>query len=339
METRPATMRDIARLAGVNQSTVSRVLDSSGAATISTPVRQRVLSIARNLRYHRNPSAVALRTGSTSAVLVVITDITDSYFSSIISGIEAVLVREGFSMILHSLVHAGTRPRLEGLFHSYRLDGALLLGALPGLPDEEILALSHRGIPLVMIGRTIAAGGFSSVTADNRLGGCLSASHLCDLGHRRIAFMRGPRGWPDFPQRLEGFRREISRRAFGGPQIAYYPCRSRRAEAGYEATAELLREREPTALVCLNDATALGSIRAIVDQGLRVPRDISVIGFDDDELAAYHDPPLTTIRQPRLEMGTRGVEELLAAIRGKAPVTTTVLDVSLVVRGSTCPPA
>jgi LacI family transcriptional regulator len=227
------------------------------------------------------------------------------------------------------------------LFHQYRLDGALMLGALPGLPDEEILGLGRRGIPLVLIGRTVGAGGTSAVTADNRLGGCLSASHLCDLGHRRIAVMRGPRGWPDFPQRLDGFRREISRRAPGTIEIRFYPCRSRKAEAGYEATMELLKKERPTALVCLNDATAMGSIRAISDRGLRVPRDISVIGFDDDELAAYFDPPLTTIRQPRLEMGARGVEELLAAMRGKsnAPVTTTVLDVSLVVRSSTCPPA
>lgn len=347
MEKRPATMRDIARLAGVNQSTVSRALNSSGAGAISAPVRRRVLSIARTLRYHRNPSAVALRTGATKAVLVVITDITDSYFSSIISGIEAALVREGFSMILHSLVHAESRPRLEGLFHTYRLDGALLLGALPDLPDAEILSLSGRGIPLVLIGRTVASGSTSSVTVDNRLGGCLSVSHLADLGHRRIAVMRGPRGWPDFRQRLEGLRREVSRRGAGRIQISYYPCRSRTAEAGYQATLELLKTSRPTALVCLNDATAFGSIRAAAEQGLRVPRDLSVIGFDDDDLAAYADPPLTTIHQPRLEMGIRGTQELLAAIKTQtattapaaSPATTTILDVSLVVRSSTCPPA
>ncbi len=348
MEKRPATMRDIARLAGVNQSTVSRALNSSSAGAISAPVRRRVLSIARTLRYHRNPSAVALRTGATKEVLVVITDITDSYFSSIISGIEAALVREGFSMILHSLVHAESRPRLEGLFHTYRLDGALLLGALPDLPG--------CGDPVSQRPRHPAGA--------DRPHRCIRLHQLRDRGQPagRVPLRLAPRR-PGSPTHRRDARTERLARfppAPGGAAArglaARPPAVSRsattRAGPGRRRPAtrrplELLKTSRPTALVCLNDATAFGSIRAAAEQGLRVPRDISVIGFDDDDLAAYADPPLTTIHQPRLEMGIRGTQELLAAMKAQtatttpaaSPATTTILDVSLVVRSSTCPPA
>jgi DNA-binding LacI/PurR family transcriptional regulator len=341
-------MRDIARLANVNQSTVSRVLGDASTAAISDKLRKQILQISRNLHYERNPSAVALRTGSTRTILVVISDITDSFYSPIISSIEKVLAHEGYSLILHSLVNTGTRERLASVFHQYRLDGALLLGALPGLTDQDITGLSRRGIAVVVVGRSLHDSSLTTVTADNESGGLLAADHLWSLGHRDIAVMRGPRGWPDFGERLNGFRRELLRRKLNPDRLTLLPCRARQAADGFEATARLLETQTPTALFCLNDMTAIGSIRAIREHGLRVPQDISVIGFDDDALSAFSDPPLTTIHQPRAEFGVRGAETLIAAIHGASrsgartsmahPSDSSVLDVSLVVRSSTCPP-
>jgi LacI family transcriptional regulator len=342
-------MQDIADLARVNQSTVSRVLGGTPGASISSVSRQRILQISRSLHYERNPSAVALRTGSTRTILVVISDITDPFYSLIISNIEKVLVKEGYSLVLHSLVNTGTRDRLGRVFHQYRLDGALFLGALPGLRDQDIGELSRRGIPVVVVGRSLSDSLLTTVTADNEAGGRLAADHLWSLGHRDIAVMRGPRGWPDFGQRLSGFRRELLRRKLDPGRLTLFPCRARRAADGFEATKRLLEKQTPTALFCLNDMTAIGSIRAIRERGLRVPRDISVVGFDDDELSAFSDPPLTTIRQPRAEFGVRGAETLIAAIKsasrsgtrsaGTPPQESSVLGVDLVVRSSTCPPA
>jgi DNA-binding LacI/PurR family transcriptional regulator len=330
-------MRDIARLAGVNQSTVSRVLNQPGGASISGSVRRKVLAIARRLDYNRNPSAVALRTGSTRTVLVVISDITDAYYSEIIGGIEAGLIAEGYSMVLHSLLNTGTRERLEEIFHQYRLDGALMLGALPGLADEAILGLCRRDIPLILVGRRTADALIPSIVADNVEGGRLAAACLYGLGHRSFAVMRGPRGWPDYSQRLTGFRREIERNALGRDSVAVFPCPTRGMEAGYEATLRLFSARKPTALFCLNDATAIGSMHALREIGLRVPQEVSVIGFDDADIARYSDPPLTTIRQPRRLMGERAVQALLGSLlRGEPPASAT-LAVSLVERRSTCP--
>jgi DNA-binding LacI/PurR family transcriptional regulator len=337
-------MQDVARLAKVNQSTVSRVLAGTSAATISVESRRRILRVSRSLHYERNPSAVALRTGSTRTVLVVVSDITDSYYSPIIGSIEKILVEEGYSLILHSLVNTVTSQRLASVFHQYRLDGALFLGALPGLTDHDIAALSRRGIPVVVVGRTLNQSPLTTVTVDNEAGGRLAAEHLWSLGHRRIAVMQGPADWPDFRQRLAGFRRELQRRGLHPARLLLVPCQARQAVDGQEATASMLAKHVPTALFCLNDITAFGSIRAIREHGLRVPQDISVIGFDDDALAAFSDPPLTTIRQPRAELGMRGAETLMNAILSPAgagarsqPVSP-VLEVALVVRGSTCRP-
>jgi DNA-binding LacI/PurR family transcriptional regulator len=332
-------MADIARLAGVNQSTVSRVLAASSGSSISRDVRSRILRVVRRLDYQRNPSAVALRTGSTHTILVVISDVTDTYYSAIISGIEQVLVQERFSMILHSLAHHEMRQQLPGVFHQYRLDGALMLGALPGLDDQDILSLGRRGVPLVLVGRSLRGKGIGCVYADNRAGGRLAAKHLIDLGHTAIAVMRGPRGWPDFTQRLAGMRQEIAARGYAPGMLTLFPCHSRQPEAGYEATTALLEQSRPTALFCLNDMTALGAMRSILDAGMRVPEDISVLGFDDGDHAAFASPPLTTMRQPRFRMGTLGAEMLISSIANSTPpAERSRCEVTLVERRSTCPP-
>ena len=207
-----STMHDIARLAGVNQSTVSRALSGDpGKASISSAVRRRILQIAKRLEYQPNLTAIALRTGATRTILVVIQDITDAYFSAIIGGIESVLVRENYSMILHSLVHTEPDRLLRVLFRQYRIDGALMLGAMPTLSEEAVLSFCESGIRHIFIGRSVIGPGTMSLIIDNNAGGQLAANHLLALGHRKMAVMRGPRGFPDFPERIKGFREEIAR--------------------------------------------------------------------------------------------------------------------------------
>jgi len=332
-------MKDVARQAGVNQSTVSRVLGTARGASISADVRRRVQRIARTLDYHRNPSAVALRTGATRTVMVVVSDMTDMYYSAIISGVQEVLVAEGYSLVLHSLAHAGPPEGFPRFFRQYNFDGVLMLGALPGMTDDAIASLAGCGLPLVLVGCSMKASSVPSVTAANREGGRLAAVHLWGLGHTRIAVMRGPRGWPDITQRIEGFRAELSRQGADTGSVRLFPCALRQTHAGDEATAKLLESWTPTAIFCMNDATAVGSMSALRRVGLRIPGDVSVVGFDDGELAEFSCPPLTTIRQPRLQMGREGARSLIRAMRGRDPEETSlVLEVELVVRESTCPP-
>jgi LacI family transcriptional regulator len=355
MQKKPATMRDVARRAGLNQSTVSRVLSSTGRVSISADVRRRVRRIARALDYHHNPSAVALRTGATRTVMVVVSDMTDMFYSAILSGIQEILAAEGYALVLHSLAHAGPPADLSRFLRRYRFDGALMLGALPSITDDGITTLAGQGLPLVLIGRSLEKSVVSSVTAANGSGGRLVAAHLVSLGHRRIAVMRGPRAWPDIAQRVAGFRREFAVTAAVPDGIRLCPCSSRQMASGYSATAKLLAAWRPTAIFCMNDATAIGSMRAIREAGLRIPADISVVGFDDGELAEFSLPPLTSIRQPRLRMGREGARQLVQAMNRsgaqreaqheaqhaaqyEAQHASLVLDVELVVRGSTCPP-
>jgi DNA-binding LacI/PurR family transcriptional regulator len=337
MRQRPATMKDIARKAGVNQSTVSRVLGGRRDVSISAGVRRRILRTARALDYHHNLSAVALRTGSTKTVMVVVSDITDLYFSAIISGIQEVLINEGYSLVLHSLAHAGPPGRLPSFLHRYRLDGALMLGAPPGMTDQSISMLADRGVPFILVGHSVADGSVPSVTVDNLSGGQLAAKHLWGLGHRKIAVMRGLRKLPDTMERVRGFRREIGRAP--SADIRFFPCISRQMESGYTLTGRLLATWRPTAIFCMNDATAIGSIRAITERGLRVPEDVSLVGFDDGEYAEFSSPPLTTLRQPRAEMGRESARQLVRCMKKPGALAVPlVLPVQLVVRRSTCPP-
>jgi LacI family transcriptional regulator, repressor for deo operon, udp, cdd, tsx, nupC, and nupG len=329
-------MKDIAKAAHVNQSTVSRVLGTGDGTSISAEVRKRILRIARQVDYHHNPSAVALRTGETRTVMVVVSDMTDTYYAGIISGVEEVLVAKGYSLILHSLAHAGPPEDLPRFMRRYHFDGVLMLGALPGLRDESITTLAGRGLPLVLIGRALKSGALPSVTAANGLGGRLAAEHLHDLGHRRIALMRGPRVWPDFGERIAGFRGAMRKRGGGNASLALYSSASRTSDAGFAATKTLLAGSRPTALFCINDATAIGALRAVREAGLRVPADVSVVGFDDSEIAEYSCPPLTSVRQPRVQMGKEGALQLMEAMQGRRAASR-VLDVELVIRESTCP--
>jgi DNA-binding LacI/PurR family transcriptional regulator len=329
-------MKDIARAAHVNQSTVSRVLGTGEGTSISAEVRKRILRIARQRDYHLNPSAVALRTGETRTVMVVVSDMTDMYYAGIISGVQEVLVAEGYSLVLHSLADAGPPENLPRFMRRYHFDGVLMLGALPGLADEFVTSLAGKGLPLVLVGRDLKSASLPSVTAANREGGRLAAEHLYNLGHRRVAVMRGPRGWPDITQRIEGFRSEIRKQGGSADSLLLFSSASRRSDSGFEATKKLLAGRKPTALFCMNDATAAGALRAVREAGLRVPADISVVGFDDSEIAEYTCPPLTSVRQPRVQMGKEGATQLMEAMQGRR-ASSRVLDVELILRESTCP--
>lgn len=328
-------MKDVARQAAVNQSTVSRVLGTAKGASISAGVRRRIQRVARALDYHPNPTAVALRTGATRTVMVVVSDMTDMYYSGIISGVQEVLVAEGYSLVLHSLAHAGSLPDLPLFVRRYRFDGVLMLGALPGMTDAAITSLAARELPLVLVGRSARSGSVPSVTAANRDGGRLAAAHLLGLGHARIAVMRGPRGWPDIARRVEGFRSELAREDVD--DFSLFPCSSRGMRSGYAATVKLLASRTPTAIFCMNDATAVGAMSALRRAGMSIPGHVSVIGFDDGELAEFACPPLTSVRQPRLQMGREGAWRLVHAMRGQG-AESLELGVELIVRESTCPP-
>lgn len=330
------TISDVARVAGVSPSTVSRSL--RGLPSISEATRAKVLDAALELGFSVNPSGQRLATGRTGAIGVIVPYVIGWYFSQAITGLDQVLRAAGYDLLLYNLGDTEGRARLFSRMPlRHKVDGVVVL-ALP-MDAEEQAVLESLEVPLMMVGAT--ARGFGSVTISDESAARTAMQHLVNLGHRRIGVLAGD---PDHPMHfssvVERFR---GVRSVEGPTwdpdselIAYSDLT---VDGGGLAMAELMSlESPPTAVFAMSDEMAFGAIRTARRLGLSIPQDVSIIGFDDHSMADLFD--LTTIRQPVVEQGIHGAELLLEAIRqgdGTDPVEI-VVDTSLVVRGSTAPP-
>jgi DNA-binding LacI/PurR family transcriptional regulator len=331
---RPVTMTDIARAAGVSQSTVSRILNSTPVAIpVTDATRARVLALAQEMGYRPHPFARALRGAPTMLLGAVVRDITDVFFAGAIHALSNEARSRGYSLVLgHARAEADEALALAAVLEARQCDAIVLLG---DFRDEPVLLrdLEATNIPVVALWHgSGATPGFASVGVDNRTGTRAALEHLVSLGHSRIAFVGGD-SLGDLRERQGAYAEFAAEQHLGAPP-AYIQRGANTTQWGAEAVARLQALAEPpTALLAATDVLAIGVLHGAFERGVRVPDDLSVIGFDDIPLAAATVPALTTLAMPVAEMVASAVE--LAVGVGEDVVRT--FEPALVVRRSTAP--
>lgn len=340
------TIREVAGESGFSVTTVSMVLNNgAGVARIPERTRNRIWEVARRLGYRPNLHARSLRSNRSQTLGVMVFDLTDPYCTQILRGIQNHIRPSGLFPIVTDLQddRSQFQPCLDMLV-GRRVEGIISI-ANPLYLDSKLLSeFSERNIPAVVIGRELSNVPVSSVVVDNAAGTRLAIQHLYDLGHTRMAFIKGPDILVDSTQRwhgLQSFAEEASLE-INPDLIVQIKGRNSTFREAYELTEELLRRRPRfTAMVTFDDLSACAAIRALTKAGRRVPEDCSVVGFDDIPSAAFYNPPLTTIQQ-QLEMqgslGAEIVEHLMRAAAENLTLKPTHRKVipKLVVRDSTC---
>lgn len=332
-----ATIREVSRLANVSPSTVSRVL--TGNAPVAEETRERVMAAVRELGYQPNTFARGLVTNRSEGIGVVINEISSPFYSTIVQGIEEVVEAHGKHLIVSS-GHAREAVEREAVeFLRQRRCDALILH-LEAISDYDILQWVEGDTPIVIVGRYVAELPDRCIHLDNVAGGYLATKHLIEHGHRKIAHITGWMAIQDARDRVEGYRRALE--DAGIPFDDMLVVEGDFVEEGGQRGARRLleRDRDFTALIAGNDQTAAGAMRVFREYGLRVPQDISVIGYDDVLLARYLHPALTTIHQPLAEMGRAAGQLALAAlgeVQGEG--VTRRFDPELVVRESVARPS
>jgi LacI family transcriptional regulator len=329
------TIYDVARLAGVSTATVSRALNDSGQ--IAPATRRSIEAAVEQLGYRPNTIARSLVTKATQTIALLLPDITNPFYASLVSGIQQHALKSGHTMLL--CMTEGDPEQEEhylDLLRAKQVDGALVDGLV--LPPERIARFVDEGFPIVCLDRDVYSPSVPLVQVDNRLGARLAIDHLLSLGHRRIAHVMGAQT-RIAEERLDGYGASLAAvgLAVDGNLVARGGFTE---EGGFTATKRLLEARaEPTAVFAANDLSALGAITAIAAHGLRVPADVSVVGFDDVRLASFTSPPLTTVQQPATEIGEHAARILLDLIQGRPPAQLRFLHTPrLIVRASTAPP-
>ncbi|WP_033294774.1 LacI family DNA-binding transcriptional regulator [Amycolatopsis jejuensis] len=324
------TMEDVAARAGVSRALVSLVMRNS--PKVSPQRREAVLKAAEELGYSPHVMARSLASRTSTVLGVMVNDLRNAFFADVVEGLDAAAQAAGFDLILNT---GGRVPSREGSalrsLLSFRPAGVVLLS--PVVPAAAIETAAQQ-CPVVLVSRTSRLSGVDTVNDDGEAGATLAVEHLVQLGHRRIAHLDGG-GAAGAAARRRGFRQAMQ--AHGLEPIV---VRSEHTDtAGEKAVRELLSGSEmPTALLAGNDFNAVGAISALEEHGLRVPEDISVVGYDNTSLASLRHISLTTVDQPRTEMGRLAFDALLERIRGKRtePVRH-LLHPSLVVRATTGP--
>ncbi len=322
MKRSAATIRDVAKASGLSPATISIVLNNAPLARYIPPATKKKIEAAANrLRYRPNLIASSLRSKRSYSVGVMVFDITDPYCALILRGIENCLYRSNLLPILTDAHNQRSRfERYLEMMLDRRIEGLILLANWLFLDINLIADLTKSSIPIVSIGSELRADSGSSVIVDNELGGRLALEHLCSLGHRKIAFIRGPKSLSDSLPRWKGARSFARSNGFelDCRLIVQLPDSSDAIssfEVGYKLTEELIkRNRNFTAIMAFDDLAAFGTIRALSKAGIRVPEQCSVIGFDDIAPASLCTPALTTVRQPMESMGTMAVNIVVEGI-------------------------
>jgi len=342
------TIRDVAERSGFSSATVSIVLNNAPLARyIPDITKERIQRAAAHLGYRPNLFARSLRGRRSHTVGVMVFDMTDPYCTLVLRGIENTLFQSSFLPILTDVHNERSRfERYLEMLLDRRIEGLVVLANWLFVDINVLADLEKNNIPTATVGRELKNDKISSVIVDNAAGTRAALEHLHSLGHRKIAFIRGPHQLSDTEPRWRGVRTlarerglELDSRLIVDLPESGDPFSS--FEQGYKLTEELLRRRRPfTALMAFDDMTAFGAIRALVKAGIRVPDQCSVVGFDDVAPAAIYSPALTTVRQPMEIMGTAAATIVLEAINAaleKKPTRTIHRRIvpELIVREST----
>jgi len=327
------TIYDIARGAGVSIATVSRVLNNSPGVKEET--RQRVLAVIKELNYSPNVMAEALTSKKTYTLGLLIPDIANPFFAELARGVEDRANFHGFNVII---CNTDNKQHKESdylrLLKQKRIDGLIYAAAETGSPG--IKELTRKGFPVVLLAREIEGLDLDAVLVDNVEAAYVATKHLVELGHRKIALVTETLNIKSSRDRQRGYLQVLTEEGIiAVPEYQVFNVGS--MMAGKKAAKQLLSlTNPPTAAVAFNDMVAIGIIEGVKEMGLKVPRDLSVVGFDDTIIASVTDPPLTTMAQPIHQMGSYAIDRLVGLINGEGnDAKRLVLEARLVVRRST----
>ncbi len=340
------TIRQLAHLSGVSIGTVSRALN--GYADVNPETRERIVRLARELDYTPAAAARSLVTQRSHVVGVFLEtgeghpDLQHPFFHEVLVGLKHEIGAGGYDLLLFASERPGNgygdgdHSYLKRARH-HSVEGVVLMGV--DAEDLEIRRLTRSGLPCVGVDVALSGPATEYVMSDNAAGAAVAVAHLHELAHRRIATITGLVETRPGADRLRGYRDALRERGLGfrDEYVAYGDFY---VESGGHAMARLLDlDEPPTAVVCASDLMALGAIRAVAERGLSVPRDVSIVGFDDIQLAGHVQPPLTTLRQDKARLGAEAGRALTRLIAADAAVPEAMtLPVELIVRASTAPP-
>lgn len=327
-----ANIHDVAKEAGVSISTVSRVIQ--GASNVLPETRARIEEAIQKLDYHPNRLAQQFRTQQTKTILVIVPEIGNAFFAEILTGIEDVAGKNNYTILL---VDSHGKPDVEmkcyGMLSQKLVDGIITFSV--GIPKDELRQLATQ-YPIVIGIRYFADNTVANVTIDNIKATKDITSYMLNLGHKRVCYLAGPADVPIYQDRVDGYLAAMKEREVSVGRNLIVNCVPS-IEGGYDAISTLLRDGDHkfSAIVASGDTMAIGAIRALTEFGLRVPEDVAVSGFDDVKMAALLSPALTTVRQPKQQIGMRTAEKLLDLIAGKTQAACReVMNYELVIRES-----
>ena len=331
-----ATIKDVAAIAGISYTTVSHVVNRT--RPVSEAVRKKVEAAIAQLNYVPSAVARSLKAQATSTIGLLIPNGINPYFAELARGIEDYCERNGFCVILCNSDDNPDKQRsyLRVLLEK-RVDGLIVSSVGGG--HELVEGLSAVRTPMVMVDRDLENITADLVRIDHELGGYLATSHLLELGHRHIACICGPAQTSVARMRLAGYRRAMQEAGLEIPD-SWIVESEFTGPSGYAAACQLLKRDRPTAIFAANDMVGIGVLRAAAERNVRVPADLSVIGFDDIQMSQYVYPALTTVGQSILQLGERAAQVLLRRIQsgGDPAVEQLIVAPSIVLRESTAPP-
>ncbi|MBD2846610.1 LacI family DNA-binding transcriptional regulator [Paenibacillus sp. IB182496] len=329
-----ATIKDVAKLAGVSISTVSYALNNHDKVSLST--KKRILEAARRLNYQKNGIASDLKRSSTRTIALIVTDLAGPHYAELVKGIQEVALSRGYDLLACSSL-GGEQSTAVKFLTEKRVDGAIVLAY--NIPAATLRRAAREAYPIILLDREIESPHTVSIEVDNEAGCHMATEHLIEQGHRRLAYVGGNPMEPLNEQRVSGFKRALRQHGLEREgQLHQFGMFNR--DNGYAMTKMLIAEGNlPTGILYYNDEMAIGGIQAFREYGIRVPGDVSVIGFDDIELAQYVRPALTTVMQPKYERGALAAHLLFQALDGKPLEPRYRLPTRLIVRDSVRAPA
>ncbi|WP_433861773.1 LacI family DNA-binding transcriptional regulator [Streptomyces sp. L7] len=330
---KPLSIRDVARIAGVSRQTVSRVLN--GERYIKPSTEQHVKKVIEELAWRPNSAARALATSRSKAIGLLVSARSHYGPFSAAAAVDEAARARGYAIVSATLAHEDEASLTDALdaFLAQGVDGVVVIA--PQQRAHEALRTVSIHVPFISL-QWPDTPGDRAVAFDQREGARLATRHLIELGHSRIVHVAGPQDWNEAEERMRGYLEEMSARDLptSPPVLGDWT-----ADTGYELGTKLLGGKEFTAVFASNDQMALGLMHAAADLGLHVPRDLSIVGFDDIPEAKHFAPPLTTVRQDFAQLGASAIERLIADIEGRVePAPTEFAAPQLIVRASTDAP-
>jgi LacI family transcriptional regulator len=330
-----ATMKQVAERAGVSTSTVSHVINNT--RVVSEDVRERVLALIAEMRYIPSAVARSLKNDKTQTIGMMIPNNSNPYFAELIQGIEDASFKLGYNIILcNAYDDAEKQAAYLRVLMEKRIDGLILVAS--GADESLGHLLATQNTPMVLVDREVEGVEADFIESDHEQGGYIATKYLLDLGHREIACVSGPIDLLPSRDRVVGYMRALKEAGLKF-RLDYLVRSDFTSEGGFNAFRQLLAlEHRPTAIFASNDLMAIGGICAASEAKVRVPEELSVMGYDDIALASFSTPRLTTVAQPKYEIGEQTARMLVERIQGAAlPPRREKLQTELVVRQSTAP--